>query len=250
MKIHNTPAIRFLVSRLLWATGLSRILTIRANGYRLRFYPTSISTAMWCDPGFYRQDEAVLQQLLRPGDYFVDVGANIGALTLVASNLVGASGRVFAIEAHPKTVEYLSANIRLNKVNNVQVIHAAVGDRHAEAHITDQRSDDQNSVSTEGFGELRVPLRTLDSLLPDMHVRVLKIDVEGFELFVLRGSSRILERTDFVYFESWERHFSKFGYGTQEVISLLKKQGFSVNREEEYVSTKIENLLAVKAGSG
>jgi len=246
MKIRNTAAHRFVVSRLLWATGLSPILTIPANGYRLRFYPTAISAAMWCDPRYYERDEAALKCLLRPGDNFVDVGANVDVLTLAGSTLVGSQGRVFSIEAHPKIAKYLDANVKLNRAEHVQVIHAAVGDRNGEAHLSDRRSDDQNAISADG---LTVPLRTLDSLLPDIPIRVLKIDVEGFELFVLNGAQRVLQRTDYVYFESWERHFVKFGYGTREVIRFLKDRGFCIGRDEGHVSHECENLLAVKDGA-
>ena len=201
---------------------------------------------MWCDPNFYRGDEAVLKRLLRPGDNFVDVGANVGALTIVGSKLVGPKGRVFSIEPHPRTVKYLRGNVMLNKAANVEIINAAAGDMNAETHLTDRRCDDQNLVSTTG---VKVSLRTLDSLLPDISVRILKIDVEGFELFVLKGAERILKRTEFVYFESWESHFVKCGYRTGDIIDFLEGHRFRLNCGDNYVSGECENLLAVKEGT-
>ena len=246
MKIHGDPATRFIISRVLWAARHSSDLTIGANGYRLRFYPTSISANMWCNPDFYREDEIVLKRWLRPGDNFVDVGANIGALTIVGSKLVGPRGRVFSLEPHPRTIKYLRGNLRFNRAGNVEVIHAAAGEKEGDILLTDKRADDQNSISTAG---VNVPLRTLDSVLPDMRVRLLKIDVEGFELIVLKGATRILQQTDLVYFESWEGHFTKFGYGTRDVITFLDQHGFRVNCEEEHISRTIENLLAIREGA-
>ncbi|MBV8208414.1 MAG: FkbM family methyltransferase [Acidobacteria bacterium] len=183
----------------------------------------------------------MLREVLRPGDTFVDVGANIGALSLLGSKLVGASGGVYAIEAHPRTATFLAGNIRLNGARNVQVIQAAAGDRDSETRVTSRRSDDQNAVSDEG---VKVPMRRLDSLLPDIDVRLMKLDVEGFELFALRGAERVLRRTQFVYFESWQQHSSKFGYRTPELTAFLKGCGFQLDCAEDYVSEQCENLLA------
>lgn len=243
MKIHGIPAFRFLVSRVLWATRCSAMLTMRAAaGYRLRFYPSSVSAMMWCDPGFFRKDEEVLRKYLRPGDVFVDVGANIGALSLAAARLVGESGRVFSVEAHPRTVKYLRGNIKLNDAANVTVIHAAAGEHEGVVQFSSGRSDDQNRVAQSG---LDVPLRTLESLLPDVPIRVLKIDVEGYELFALRGAGRVLQKTDVVYIESYESHFQKYGYSTSDVLSFLASQRFETGREAGYKSVTCENLLAI-----
>ena len=198
---------------------------------------------LWCNPHFYSADEDVLRQHLKPGDVFVDVGANIGALTLAAAKIVGDAGRVFSVEAHPRTVRYLRGNIKLNRAVNVTVFHAAAGDHEGVVNFSSGRSDDQNRVTESG---LSVPLRTLDSLIPDTPVRLLKIDVEGFELFALRGAERLLQRTDMVYFESWESHFSKYGYSTSDVLEFLKMHGFEVGRPKDYKSAECENLLAVR----
>jgi FkbM family methyltransferase len=248
MKIHGLPAARFIASRLLWATRLSPILTMKApGGCTLRFYPSSISAMMWCKPDFYRNDEAVLRKYLRSGSVFVDCGANIGVLSLLASKLVGETGRVFSIEAHPRTVEFLRGNVKLNNASNVTVIHAAVGDHEGEVQFSSRRSDDQNGVAESG---IKVPLRTLDSLVPDAAVRLLKIDVEGFELFALRGASRVLKTTEMVYFESWESHFKKYGYSTPDVLTLLADRGFDAGVPKDYKSELCENLLATQSKRG
>jgi FkbM family methyltransferase len=241
MPIHGTSVVRFIVSRFLWATRLSSLLTIQAAGYKLRFYPTAVSATLWCDPHSYQSDESVLHSVLRPGDVFVDVGANIGALSLAASTIVGAQGRVFAIEAHPRTIGYLRGNVKLNQAENITVIHAAAGDREGAVRFTSRRSDEQNHVSGSG---VEVPLGTLDSLLPDVPIRLLKIDVEGFELFVLRGAAQSLPRTEFIYFESFEPHFRKFGYSTTDLLQLLADHRFETGLPGDYISEKLENRLA------
>jgi FkbM family methyltransferase len=246
MQIHGASPFRFIASRFLWATRLSSLLTIQGTGFKLRFYPSSISVALWCDSNFYRNEQSLLGQALRPGDIFVDVGANIGALSLTAAGIVGKNGRVFAIEPHPKTVGYLRGNVMLNQVDNIEIIHAAVGDHEGRVHFTSRRSDDQNYISNAG---IEVPLRTLDSLLPDAPVRLLKIDVEGFELFVLRGAEDTLRRTEMIYFESYESFFQKFGYSTRDVLEYLAEQGFQTGLPKDYRSDQVENILATRIRS-
>jgi FkbM family methyltransferase len=238
-QIHGYPAIRFLVSRILWASRLSSLLTIRESGYRLRFYPSAVSAAMWCSRGFFKSEEEMLANTLRLGDVFIDAGANIGALSLAASSIVGEKGHVYAIEAHPRTVRYLRGNVKLNQAANVSVIHAALGDHDGTALFSNRRSDDQNSVSSSSSG-IEVPLRTLDSIVPDSNIRLLKIDVEGFELFVLRGAVRLLRRTDMVFFESSESQFKKFHYTTSDVLAYLASCGFDTKLQNDY------NRIAVK----
>jgi hypothetical protein len=86
--------------------------------------------------------------------------------------------------------------------------------------------------------------------LPDVATRLLKIDVEGFELFTLRGASRMLKTTEMVYFESWESHFKKYGYSTTDVLTLLADHGFETGVPRDYRSEVCENLLATQSTTG
>lgn len=247
--------VRFLASRVLMRSGLSRRLVIDCGAFRLRFFPTSLTAHYWIDPGGRRHDHDFVRRYLRPGETMVDVGANVGALTLAGSLAVGDAGRVVAIEAHPRTFGYLEANVALNGRGNVRTLNFAVGAGAGTIHFSDQRSDDQNAV-VQGGG-LTVRLQTLDGLLEAEPgpVHLLKVDVEGFEREVFRGAARVLARTRCVYFESWERAFGRYGYGTPEVLRMLRDQGLQVFRAEAgglrplpdgYVSSSCENLLALR----
>ena len=119
--------LRFLASRALWRSGASRLLTFEAHGARLRFFPSALSASLWLDPMQRADDVDVVRGLLRPGDTCIDVGANIGLLSLVASAAVGTTGRVIAIEPHPRVFGYLTANLELNDATNVHAINRAVG---------------------------------------------------------------------------------------------------------------------------
>jgi FkbM family methyltransferase len=248
--------VRFVASRLLWHSRLSSLLTIRRDRYRLRFYPTAYSATLWLDAQEGIRDEAVFKRFLRPGDIAVDVGANIGSLTLTAASVVGNSGRVFAVEAHPLIYKYLTGNVRLNRLANVETFNVACGHETGVVNFSNQRSDDQNSVSAEGIS---VPMRRLDdlvSLRQGMKIALLKIDVEGYEKRVLEGATGLLARTDVVYFESWKNHFDKYAYELRDIVELLNKFGFQIYRksgervDEKYSSPECENLLASRSDEG
>ena len=224
--------VRFLLARLLAKTGLSRRLTIRRRGYRLHFFPTSLSSALWeGGPGERLEEEQLIRDLLRPGDTYVDVGANIGALAIVARQAVGPEGRVVAVEAHPKVFGYMRENLRLNTLS-AETHNCAVGEEEGELVFSDIGQDDQNAVVPAGGEGLSVPVRRLDSLLAGVGpVRLLKVDVEGFELPVFRGGGEVLARTELILFECWERHTARYGYEPADVLRLLTAAGFGIHTE-------------------
>jgi FkbM family methyltransferase len=214
--------LRFMASRLLWKSGLCRAFTISRPGYRLRFYPSALSSLLWLDPDGSMFDERIIRRILRPGDTVVDVGANIGTLALCASGCVGESGHVTAIEAHPKTFGFLVGNLHLNEAMNVEALNLAVGEADGEillTHLNDQK------------GGTPIHMRPLDALVPGIApVRLLKIDVEGYELPVLRGAERLLTRTEYVYLECWDRHVERYGYRLSDVMDGLAAAGLKAFR--------------------
>jgi FkbM family methyltransferase len=239
--IHGVPLWRFAISRTLWGLKVPGIFTFRAYDASFRLYPSSASVALWCNRRFYDDDAGILRRYLRPGDVFVDVGANIGVHSLIGANLVGNAGHVYAFEPHPRTFKFLRGNVRLNRTANMTITNCAVGGEAGALRFTDMRSDDQNQVAGSG---IEVEAATLDSLLPPSRVRLLKIDTEGFELFVLRGANDVLKRTDVIVFECFEPHFARFGYTVEDVFSLLRDRRFSVHLPENFQPGKLCNLVA------
>jgi len=219
--------LRFLLSRLLRYSGLWRIAKIQKSGYSLYLHPASLSMSLWVDKNDRCLDSNILKRILREGDVYIDVGANIGHLVIEAAIIVGKSGKVFAFEPHPHTVSFLHQNIQLNKLsNNVRVAQSAVGVNIGWAKFTNKRSDDQNSITDEG--DLFVPLINLDAFLEKEYPTLLKIDVEGFEKFVLLGADDTLDRTQFIYFEAWDEHFNKYNYSFMDIFDYLSEKGFRI----------------------
>ena len=247
---------RFFWAQVLAKTGLCNFFIIKMNGYKLHFAPSSLSITLFSNPEDRDQDEEFLKRLLREGDVYVDVGANIGTLSFCAAQLVGETGKVIAIEAHPKTFSYLSKNVALNAFTNISLLNYAVGNKDGMLTFSDINSDDQNKVVTGLVRGIAVPVKKLDVLLQHQsNITLLKIDVEGFEKFVVEGASEVLQRTDIVFFESWDQNFLVYRYTAYDLISLFKLKGFEVYSIEmnelipvsdNHSSIECENLVAIK----
>lgn len=220
--------LRFLFGRGLVVSGLCRMLTIKQEGYRLRFYPSNLAELIWVNPRYRTGALRFFNDYVKVEDRVVDVGANIGDTTLTAARLVGPKGCVWAIEPHPRTFGFLEGNLKLNKVSNVIAINSAVGHKSGSVAFSDSRYDDENRV---GLGELLVPIRKLDDLV-DCRERIalLKVDVEGYEKFVFEGADNLLSRTQCIHFEVSRTHFSCFGYATRDLLELLESKGFQLFR--------------------
>jgi len=197
---------------------------------------------------------------LRPGDTVVDIGANIGTLSLCASSIVGDVGRVIAIEPHPRIFRYLRKNVQYNQRTNVICHNLAVGEADRLVSFSDKHSDDQNSVTTTDQGRINVPMRTLDGLLSAIgQISLLKIDTEGYEKMVFAGGTETLRRTQAVYFEVSAHSYTRFNASVPEVLAFLGKFDFSVYRFQAPTRLELiaaaaacdacENVLAIRPGS-
>ena len=131
---------------------------------------------------------------IRPGDVVLDVGAGIGTEVVPFSRMVGDSGRVIAVEAHPTTYAKLERVCRANNLRNVELIHAAVMDSDATVRITDLQAESylENKIGTEG---VPVPAITIPGLVAKLNldrIDFLKMNIEGAELPALRGARDVL----------------------------------------------------------
>ncbi|HWI19734.1 MAG TPA: FkbM family methyltransferase [Vicinamibacterales bacterium] len=215
---------RLLAARALQFSGLSPLFTIRLDDYVLRFYPTNTSANLWINPLSRFHDLSLFRDYCRPGDTVADVGANIGEVSIVLSRGVGPHGRVFAFEPHPRIFRFLTGNLSLNGCANVTARNLALGAELGTVRMSDDRRDDMNRVTQSGA--IEVPCSTLDAELPDGPIAFLKIDVEGFELSVLRGAQLALARTACVNCELIDEHCRRNGHGMGDVIGLLRQSGF------------------------
>ncbi|MER6167435.1 FkbM family methyltransferase [Streptomyces violaceorubidus] len=182
-----------------------------------------------------------LRRRLRPGDGFVDVGANIGVFSVLAARLVGDGGRVVAIEASPDLHQRLVRNTRLNALGNVRALNAAVSDRPRTLTfaLASARNTGANSiVPYDGPVEssFRTEARPLPELLDAAEIataRVIKIDVEGAEGSVVRGLAPVLGalRSDVeITVEVSPERMARLGDRAGDLLAVMREAGFHVYR--------------------
>jgi FkbM family methyltransferase len=264
--MRSRHSLKFIISRLLWYSKLCRFFKIKCRYYVLRFFPTALSASIWLDHDDRRDDEKFLAAYLKKDDIVIDIGANIGTVALASAALTGSNGRVFAFEPHKRIFKFMNSNIRLNGFTNIETFNLAIGDRDGTMMLTDAYSDDQNKVQLDCIcgGALRISIKPLDTVLAKRlknieRIALMKIDVEGFEMFVLKGARESLSRCECVYIESYEEHFNKYGYTTSDMLNILENNGFYLYKRNDgrfmrinlpYVSDVCENIFAFrKTGS-
>jgi FkbM family methyltransferase len=138
---------------------------------------------------------------LKPGDVFVDVGANVGYFSLLASRMVGKDGRVIALEPAPSTFAVLEHNILLNKAENVRAVRVAAYDRIATLPMYsvagEEAAGGASLVHVVGPQEAEVSAAPLGDVLTSEELRrarLIKIDVEGAEESVVAGLLPLLDQ--------------------------------------------------------
>lgn len=143
-------------------------------------------------PHLYERTEVrFMLEHLRPGDCFLDVGANIGFYSLLASRAVGAHGRVIAIEADPINCDKLVGNLRLNGIRNVTAVCVGVSDKQERLGLGINATGNRGGNSFLSLGRVTIPVecQPLSAILERHGVEAIagaKFDIEGFEYRVLR----------------------------------------------------------------
>ena len=188
---------------------------------------------------------------VRPGDVVVDVGANIGRMSVLASRLVGAQGRVYCFEPSPKVLTSLYRNLQLNGCTNVTAYSSAVAD------VAGVLMFNMPVGTNSGWGSLRdlgagaalrveVSCRRLDDMLPILSkVALLKIDVEGADQKVVRGAQALIQRDQPVialeYSPDWIRQLG------DDPAWLLQSLGALGYRFLEVTDSQLKPLAGVPA---
>lgn len=172
---------------------------------RLRLYADSTLGALIYYQRFERDERAFLWRYLRPGDVFVDVGANIGLFSVIAAKRVGKAGQVYAFEPAALPRRRLEENIRLNSFTNVSIQQLALSDGAGWVEISvptdghDAWSSLAKPIAGADIRLERTEATTWDAFAEENGLpvpRMVKIDVEGWEGHVLDGASRTLSAKD------------------------------------------------------
>jgi FkbM family methyltransferase len=255
--------------------GKSRIIKLwRGLFFRPHLFTAAEGFVMELDPIEWTQSDllrdgkiesstsALFKRLLERGDTYVDVGAHVGYHTLVARSCVGPAGRVIAVEPQPYNCEKLLANWRANSFENLALYIAAIGETDSVVCLHQQTATDSTrlslcleSVNDEALA-FHVPLKRLDAILKEQAVeavRLLKVDVEGFELEVLNSLGKFAPTVENIILEvlDTEEHISP---KSAALIQELRRHNFELNTVEGNVWHQLtplpeNNLWATRPSS-
>lgn len=225
-----------------------KTIEIDAFGYKIKLYPDAFMTRgiVFYTPLLDYDMMHFIQRYLKPGDSFIDIGANIGLYTLLASSLVGKNGHIDSFEPVPKTVKRLKENISINKLTQVQIHPIALGEKDSTLQFT-QEHDATNHVLNfnrdNNVNSIEVSSKRLDRVISDRNYAMAKIDVEGWELPLLKGAENLLSSNNPpVLMLEINGSFTKYGYKASDIINYLNSLGYDSARydanKNELIFTK------------
>ncbi|MDO8504302.1 MAG: FkbM family methyltransferase [Candidatus Liptonbacteria bacterium] len=187
--------------------------------------------------GIYEEYETSLfVREIKPGGVVVDAGANIGYYTVIASRLTGENGRVYAFEPDPVNFGILKKNVEQNGCKNVILENKALSDKNGtiNLYVSGENMGDHR-IYDSGDGRKSVPAQAirLDDYLGDVadKVNLLKMDVQGAEIMVLRGAERVLGGSGElkIFSEFWPFAMKRAGENPKDFFEILGKKGFAVS---------------------
>lgn len=133
----------------------------------------------------------------KKGDLVLDCGSYVGCFTIIASKLVGIKGKVIALEPDKTSYRKLLANIELNKLKNVIAINKGLWEKEGKQNFFERTSRGSSFIfESENMKTVSVDVTTIDNVVKDLKLEKLdfiKMDVEGAELFALKGAKKTLQ---------------------------------------------------------
>jgi len=217
---------------------------------------------------FELNERRFIEKFLKPGDIFVDVGANLGLFSLIAARIINTDGQVYAFEPTATTFRVLVQNVQYNDLHNGFCYQLALSNKSEQRFliISTDGYGAWNSLATptsgSKFSKEEVQCITWDHFAEEHDligkVALMKIDVEGWEFYVLEGGTRILSREDApdLLIEFTDVNAESAGLNCEAVYSKLCELGyqlysFDMDRHMLYLETlrasyPYMNLLATK----
>jgi FkbM family methyltransferase len=173
-----------------------------------------------------------IRRYLRPGDRFIDGGANVGLYTLLAASIVGPTGHVDTFEASPPTGARLRENVERNSLSSYVTVHAcALAEEEGTVTFTIGRAatvgDRIARVDDADLPTATVPTTTLDTL-PSVPYAMAALDIEGAEPLALRGAQRLLSENNppVWQLELVDKFVRRFGFSADDVVEMLHEAGY------------------------
>ncbi len=222
------------------------------NDVKINLYRDSILSKLIYE-GFEKDEINYLTKTLKKNDFFVDIGANVGLFSLIASKIVGIEGKVLCFEPAPLTFSRLDENVKLNNFNNIEIRNIGLSDTKGELtfYVSNNGYDAWNSFAPSQDNKLessiQVPVSTLDIELKDIDkskIKLMKIDVEGWEKYVLNGGKDFfMNYNPIVMVEFTEENTFNAGYPVYDIYNIMQDFGYVWHKISNGELFKVEKKL-------
>ena len=203
---------------------------------------TSIKRGLFFLNQYYEKDEEnLIRKIVKPGDCVFDLGANFGWYSVMISKLVGNKGRVYAIEMEPELAGELKRTLDINDCKNVVVENMAVGNEIKDVELFYSKEQGQANFleymvtfrAPKGEKTIKktVPMVILDSYVKQNNVgkiNLIKCDIDGSEIFFLRGAKLVLSSNPLMIIEAYEFIQELFGFSMKQLIKEIEQYGYEL----------------------
>ena len=213
--------------------------TYDLHDIKIKLYKDSVLSRIIYE-GFEKEEMDFIVSTLNKDDIFLDIGCNIGLFSLLASKIVGDKGKVICFEPSPVTYDRLLENVSLNHFKNIDCRNIGLSNNNDELtfYISENGYDAWNSFAPSGDDKLgkaiKVQASTLDDELENIDkskISLVKIDVEGWEKFVLNGAHNFFnDYSPIVVVEFTEENTFNAGYPVQEIYEIMQTWGYKWHR--------------------
>ncbi len=229
--IRGIRKIAYFLPKILIPKPKSSVIIKTLYGFKLRIdpvYDDGVEESIYYTGTYEKGTLYVIKKILNKGDLFIDVGANIGLMSIYASSLVSDTGRVVAFEPNPATMGILKSNIELNSISNIETSDYAIGNTEQASKIYERKDLNRGCASlikTENEAVIYdihiIPLSQY--FITKERIGLIKIDIEGYELAALEGAKEILtgDTPPKLIVECSEMRENTHGFNTDDLYEFL-----------------------------
>lgn len=212
-----------ILFKFLCLVKINSFLTIKRDDFLIKLFNTDLTYQLFANKKYKTQENKFYESLLKENSVAIDVGANIGTISLTIAKHTP-NGRVLSFEPSSLFFKILQENIKINPQGNIiKAYNYALGNGEGFIGFNEEKEDD-TTFTVDPLSKNKVPLARLDSFTKEhQKIDLLKIDVEGYEEDVLLGALETLSKTETIIIEFITENFTKNNKNQTKVIEILEK---------------------------
>jgi FkbM family methyltransferase len=213
---------------------------VNIAGMALKFWINSDGAQYWYTEENFVLETEQLKKIIKPGDRILDVGCNIGVVATIMAKLTGANGKVLAMDIFPDNCLATWSQIGLNKLPNCDVLNIGASEKEQDIIIADTTNSGvlYNATDDKALTVKAMPIDGLKNKYGNFDL--LKIDVEGFEVSVMKGARELLKTRPKIALELHGPHLKNYNTSVEELFDIMQ-----IDNYEGHILHKYSNILEV-----